>query len=254
MSIEATFEPPSWVSSATFTVEGTGSVYDTLDDWDMVLMSATVGDPTLRKHEVAIPGRDGALDLSESLGGAYYENRRIEMRFACVNRTLERFHLLASTIRNAIDGRTCRITFSSDLGYFWRGRPQVEVEWVGVEHSVVTIRIDAEPFKYNTVSSYDPWLWDSFSFVDGVVTQQSDVELTGGTETVTLPRDPARGKPTLWLNSGNARAKLSTQSAWQVLKAGANVFPEIRMSDSGEVTLQLNGTGSVGVEYRVGSL
>ena len=250
---QATFAPPSWVQYATITVEKSGTVYNTLTDWSMTLTDGTVGDPELRKHEVTVPGRDGALDLSEALGGVYYDDRRITMTFRCVNYTLERFHLLASTIRNAVEGKTCRITFSDDLGYFWRGRPTVDVTW-STPYSLVVVRVDVEPYKYSVTSSYDPWVWDSFSFVDGVVTDESDITLTGGTESVSLPRDPARGKPTLWLNSGNARARLSTDSNWHVLKGGANLIPEVRMSADGAVTLLLNGTGSVGIEYRIGSL
>ena len=251
---QATFDPsPYDVDFATFAVEG-GASYNTRDDWSLLRAHVEVGDPQLRKYEVEIPGRDGVLDLSEALGGIYYENRVISIRFICLNWVEERFHLLASVIRNAIEGRVCQISLSDDLGYYWRGRPQVEAEWRGNGASEVTITVIVEPFKYSSVSSYEPWLWDPFSFVNGVVTQQSDIALSGGTETVTLPRDPARGKPTLWLNSGSARAKLSTQSAWMTLKAGANLFPEIRMSDSVDVVLQLNGTGSVGIEYRVGSL
>ena len=251
---QATFDPSSYdVAYVLFAVEG-GESYDSKDDWSLLRAHVEVGDPQLRRFEVTIPGRDGVLDLSEALGGAYYGNREISARFICLNWIEERFHLLASTIRNAIEGRVCRITFSDDLGFFWRGRPQVEATWRKNGTSEIVITATVDPFKWNSTSSYEPWLWDSFNFVTGVVTQQSDISLSGDTETVTLPRDPARGKPTLWLNSGNARAKLSNQSAWQVLKAGANLFPEIRMSDSGEVALQLNGTGSVGVEYRVGSL
>lgn len=241
-------------SYATILVEENGASYETATDWNLILTEVHINDPQARKFSVTVPGRDGILDLSESLGGVYYENRTIEMHFVCLNYTTERFHLLASTIRNAIEGRMCRISFSDDLGYFWRGRPQVDVSWLEVEGTELIIKAEVEPYKYSATSSYEAWKWDSFSFVDGVITQQSDITLDGSTETVTLPRDPARGKPTLWLNSGTVRARLSSESTWHTLKAGANVFPEIRMSADAGVSLLLNGTGSVGVEYRVGSL
>ena len=251
----AVFDPSSIedASYATIAVEG-GATYDTLTDWKLIMTGMEVGDLVTRKYEVSVPGRDGTLDLSDALGGIYYDNRHIAMSFVCHNYTTEQFHALASTIRNAIKGKVCRITPSSDLGFFWRGRPDVEVVWPALEHTELTISLVAEPFKYNVVSSYDPWLWDSFSFVTGVVTDDTDITLDDETKTVVLPSDPARGKPTLWLNTGSARARLSTDQIWHVLKAGANVFPEIRMSADTAQTLLLNGTGSVGVEYRTGSL
>ena len=273
---KATYEPLSNAPYVMFTVEDTGKQYKSTTDvttsttttvngvetttttvvaegWDLVLTGFTIEDAQARKYQVQVPGRDGVLDLSDALGGVYYENREIEMRFSCVNYVAERFHLLASTMRNAIDGRTVRVIFSDDQAYFWRGRPQVTAEWRG-RFSTIVVSMSAEPFKYSTTSSYEPWLWDSFNFVTGVITQQSDIALTGSTVTLTLPIDHARGKPTLWLNTGSAQAKLSTDKNWHTLKGGANVFPEIRQSADSAVTLMLNGTGSVGVEYRVGSL
>ena len=241
-------------SYVTITVEDTSAEYNTLEDWNLGLTLVTIGDPLARKFEVVVPGRDGTLDLSDALGGIYYENRQIEIRFTCLNYDTERFHLLSSTIRNAIDGKMCRFVFSDDLAFFWRGRPQVAAQWPNIEHTDIVITLNAEPYKYNVTSSYDPWEWDSFNFITGTVTQTSDVILNDSTETLTLPIDPARGKPTLWLNTGSARARLSGEQTWHTLKAGSNVFPEIRMSATAERTLVLNGTGSVGVEYRVGSL
>ncbi len=241
-------------SYAIITNEDRDVQYNTVDDWNLVLTGVSIGDPKVRKYEVSVPGRDGVLDLSNALGGVYFENRSIELSFACINYTTERFHLLASTVRNAIEGMKCRVTLSDDLAYFWRGRPQVEVVWPAMDHTELVISMSAEPHKYSVYGSYEAWKWSPFNFHTGVVTQEDDVVLTGSVVRVTLPIDPARTKPTLWLNTGAAQARLSTQRSWKTLTAGANVFPEIRMSDSSEVVLELNGTGSVGVDYRVGSL
>lgn len=249
-----TYTPLDSAPYVLFEADSGIAIYNSAEDWDLVLRSFEIEDANARRFAVAIPGRDGVLDLSDALGGVYYENRKIVMNFVCVNFVSERFHLLASTMRNALDGKVMRLTFSGDLAYFYRGRVQVDAEWGGLNYSVITVTMDAEPHKYNVISSYDPWKWSPFNFVTGVITQASDVVLNGGTETVTLPPDPARGKPTLWLNTGNARARLSTEQTWHTLKAGANLFPEIRMSATEQTRLLLNGTGSVGIEYRVGSL
>ena len=237
-----------------FEEDGGTATYNSAEDWDLVLRSFDIEDANARRFAVTVPGRDGTLDLSDALGGVYYENRKIVLEFACVNYIPERFHLLAATMRNALDGHMVRLVFSDDQAFFWRGGAQVDAEWGGLNYSAITVTIDAEPHKYNAISSYEPWLWDTFNFVTGTVTQTADVVLNDSTETVTLPIDPARGKPTLWLNTGSARVRVSGEQTWHVLKAGANLFPEIRMSASSETLVVLNGTGSVGVEYRVGSL
>lgn len=252
--MQATFNPSTYdVDYVTFTIEG-GATYSSKDDWNLLRAHIELGDPQIRKFEVTVPGRDGTLDLTESLGGAYFSNRDVSIRFICLNWMEERFHLLASTIRNAVEGKTCRISFSDDSSYFWRGRPQVEAVWQGNGASEVTITASVEPYKYSISSSYDPWLWDTFSFVNGIIVQEADIVLNNQTVERVLPADRARGKPTIWLNRGSVKVKLSTMSTWLTLKSGANVFPEIRMDAQNAQTLQLKGTGTVGLDYRLGSL
>jgi len=272
-----TYEPLENAPYVLFTVEDTGRQYRSstsvepepmgigittttgpepepgIIGWNLVLNGFEIADAVARKYEVTVPGRDGTLDLSNALGGVYYENRRIEMSFSCVNYIADMFHVLASDMRNALDGKIVRAEFSHDTTFFWRGRAQVDAKWCG-RWSKISVTVDAEPFKYNVTSSYDPWLWDTFNFYSGIITQASDIELTGETVSEVLPADPARGKPTLWLNTGNAQARLSTEKVWHTLKPGANMIPEIRLNPDGETTLLLNGTGSVGIEYRIGSL
>jgi hypothetical protein len=240
----------------TFVDDQTGVETDSRDLM-LILTDVDIEDPEARRFEVTVPGRDNDLDLTEALGGVYFDRRTVTLSFACVNWSTQRHWLLASHLRNLLDGRRMRVILSDDLGYYWLGRCAVEVDRPGAEVSEVTVTVDADAHKYSVNSSYEPWKWSPFSFVDGVVTRAEDVVLSNETKTVTLPVDPARLKPTLWLNtggSGSVSAKLSTDTTWHVLRSGKNTVPEIRQSDRSEVVLQLRGTGRVGVDYRVGSL
>ena len=188
-----TYKPLENAPYVLFTVESTGNQYRSstsvepepgepdpgIEGWDLVLTGFKIADAQARRYSVDVPGRDGTLDLSDALGGVYYENRKIEMTFSCVNYVADLFHALASDMRNALDGKVVRAAFSHDATFFWRGRAQVDAEWCG-RWSKVTVTMDAEPYKY-TASSYEPWLWDTFSFVSGVITQAADIELTGET-------------------------------------------------------------------------
>lgn len=251
-----TLDPTRYdVPYATFTVEKTNVSYNTKSAWKLFRAHFEIDDAELRRYEVVVPGRDGKLDLSDALGGTYFEDRNITMTFRCINYTSERFHLLASTIRNAIDGKKCRIVLSDDPAYYWSGRPQVEASWDG-DKSDIVITASVFPYKLSTVTGYEAWKWDPFSFVDGRITKQEDVVLENQTKSVSLPIDPARGKVTLWLNSGDVSAQMVAYGdyTWHKLKSGVNTFPTIRLSDEKRVWLNLRGTGSVGVEYRLGSL
>jgi hypothetical protein len=242
-----------WAVSVTFIDTATNAKFETLGN-GLILVNEDIGNPDTRTHGVAVPGKDGKLDLTEALGGFVFENRTISLEFRVIEHTTTRFHATASKLRNAINGRKMKIILGDDPGYYWIGRCSVDASHIGRSVSTVEVKMDAEPFKRSVVSSYDPWEWDRFSFVDGVVTQPKDVVLTGSMKSVALPLDPARGRVVLWLNTGSAQARLSTDATWHALASGANSMPEIRMSDTATSTLYLTGTGTVGVEYRVGSL
>jgi len=92
-----------------------------------------------------------------------------------------------------------------------------------------------------------------------VVTHPEDVVVNNQTKTVTLPADPARQKVTLWLNTGSSgsvrvRTNREPTSTYHLLRLGRNRFPEVRMAADTETVLYITGTGSVGVDYRRGSL
>lgn len=243
---------------ATIVVESTGTVYDTRA-LGFLLESYKIPDPNARRHEVKVPGRDGTLDLTEALGGVYFENRNISLELNGNAITSEHFQRNCSILRNALDGRVCKLTFSDDPNYYWLGRVAVDAVRLGRHHMSITVKLDAYPYKLSLDGSYDPWRWSPFSFVDGVVTHPEDVVLSNQTKTVTLPVDPARQKVTLWLNTGSSgsvrvRTDRESTSAYHLLRLGRNRFPEVRLAADAETTLYLTGRGSVGIDYRRGSL
>ena len=242
----------------TIIIDATGEVVD-LRTLDFLLADYTIPDPNAKKHEVQVPGRDGTLDLTEALGGVYFENRSIELVLKGNAVTSEHFQLKCSQLRNTLDGKVCRLTFSDDPSYYWIGRMAVDAERMGRHHMTITLHLDAYPYKLKIDGSYDPWRWDPFSFVDGEITHPEDVVVNNQTKTFTLPTDPARQKATLWLNSGSSgsvwvRTNREDPSTRHLLRLGRNRFPEVRMAADVETTLYITGTGSVGVDYRRGSL
>ena len=242
----------------TIIINATGETIS-LRGMDFLLADYTIPDPNAKKHEVQVPGRDGTLDLTEALGGVYFENRNIELVLNGNAVTSAHFQYNCSLLRNKLDGKVCKVIFSDDLAYYWLGRVSVDAERNGRHHMSVTLHVDAYPYKLALNGSYEPWLWDPFSFVDGEVTHPEDVILRNQTKTVTLPADPARQKITLWLNTGSsgsvwARTNREDPGTRHLLRLGRNRFPEVRMAADTETTLYLTGTGSVGVDYRRGSL
>ena len=75
-----------------------------------------------------------------------------------------------SNFLNDLHGKSVKVIFDNDPSYYYQGRATVESDYEkGNEIARFTLTINAEPYKYSNQSTTEPWLWDPFSFVDGVM-------------------------------------------------------------------------------------
>lgn len=138
---------------------------NTWDDWMLAPSSRPVfNPPALKEHIIDIPGKDGVLDLSESLGGfPVYDRREGTMEFYVLNsygsRTrLQEWYQVYSTIMEFLHGRTCRAVLSEEPDYFYEGRFFVQ-EWKSEkDYSKIIIGYKVDPYKWEiqTSSQKDP--------------------------------------------------------------------------------------------------
>ena len=85
-----------------------------------------------------------------------------------------------------LHGKRVKVIFDDDMGYYYVGRATVVPDYDRKgQIGTFTVTIDAEPYKYSIVDSLEPWKWDTFSFVDGVIQGYSDIVVNGSRE-VTL--------------------------------------------------------------------
>ena len=234
--------------------------YHSYDDWKLKLKEIEIGSPGAKLVEIDVMGMDGVLDLTEAVTGSVrYGKRTLRFVFDARNCGYRKWADLISEISNKIHGKKVRIVLDCDNEYYYEGRCTVDTSKINDITSEFVITCECYPYKTAVASENGDWLWDPFSFVDGVITRPEDVVLNNQTKTVTLPTDPARQKVTLWLNSGLSgsvwvRTNREDPSTRHLLRLGRNRFPEVRMMPDAETTLYLTGTGSVGVDYRRGSL
>ena len=85
-----------------------------------------------------------------------------------------------SRFLNEIHGRRVRVIFDDEQNYYYVGRAVVESDyergnWIGR----FTVTISAEPYKYSVTGTDEKWLWDPFSFVDGVVREYAEIPVKG---------------------------------------------------------------------------
>ncbi len=151
-----------------------------------------------RKREtVAIMGKDGNDDLLEGyLGYPVYDRRTFTEQFIFLRDGSDEHNIapashdewaaLGSEVANFLNSHIgqMRIAPSNDPGFFWRGRATATWEPDG-HRAILTVTADVEPYKLEMYHSAEPWMWDDFSFIDGIIREYGNIAVPAG-ETVFL--------------------------------------------------------------------
>lgn len=128
--------------------------------YNMVLLDGyTLSPPEPKTTTVEIPGRDGVLDLTESLiGDVTYNNRSMTFTFLIVD--LEQFEVVKTQVSNALHGRKFNFEMSMDPGYTYTGRFKITsythmATWNHGICGYIEVEIDAEPYKLKSHYIYN---------------------------------------------------------------------------------------------------
>ena len=244
----------SLTNAATITVLSSGRSYHTLNDWGLAIGNNDyIKEPIKETRYVDVPGMSGFLDMSEVISGRpIYKYRMIELRVGAMNPRMA-WDSIISRIRSQIDGRVVQIVFDNDIGYFWKGRVAIKNFDRVRELGTFTIEIKAEPYRYNVVSSIEPWLWDSFDFEMGAITYIGTIRV--GNSRVVIPSGAMLVAPIFDVESITSETlTVTADGTTYPLHVGRNRFPQLLVSGDDEVILQFNGRGILSIDYRGGSL
>lgn len=128
--------------------------------YNMVLLDGyTLSPPEPKTTTVEIPGRDGVLDLTESLiGDVTYNNRSMTFTFLIVD--LEQFEVIKTQVSNALHGRKFNFEMTMDPGYTYTGRFKITsythmATWNHGICGYIEVEIDAEPYKLKSHYVYN---------------------------------------------------------------------------------------------------
>lgn len=243
-------------NGCTITVESNDSSFHTYDDWGLYITNTNcIGEPKQDLNYVKVMGSNRQVDLSEALTGHInYISRPITIEVAGVNPHIS-WDSIISDFRNKINGRVCRIIFDNDTSYFWRGRIDIKDFESAMRLGRLKITLpEAEPYKYNVLSSSDRWKWDPFNFKTGIITRSGALDVDG-TETYNAPKGYMEVAPEFLCNIQSGDSLTVSDGKHTIdLRNGTNYDPRIRVNGDVPVTLTFNGKGTVEVIYRGGSL
>ena len=243
-------------NGATIIVEDTSKQYHTYDDWGLYITNTDcIGEPEQYTRYVEVPGRQGKIDLTGVLSAApVFLSRKIKINLAGT-RYRTRWDGVISTFRNEVMGHKCKIIFDNDPDHYWYGRIGIIDFSSALNLGKFTIDIpDADPYKYSTSTSADPWLWDPFNFETGVITYIGGVTITGS-GSITIHKGHMPTTPNIVVSALQSSTFTVTYGGKTYsLTVGSNLIPSIKVGGSSDVTLDFTGSATVQVVYRGGSL
>ena len=138
--------------------------------------------------EIKIIGRNGKIDLLNALLDApVFDNRTITEEFVLMANESgagdyrisdpKEWAELTSQIKEYFNSyKKFRIVLSHDRGFYYLGTLTASVEPERYR-MIIKITADVEPYKYERYSSVEPWIWDDFSFIDGIIRDYSEITM-----------------------------------------------------------------------------
>lgn len=227
---------------------------NTWEQFRLILSSYNISPPEVKQNFISVPGRSGDLDFSEALTGyPMYGNRKITLVLGGKMSPMNWFTLRTSVL-NAWHNRKVQVIFEEDPGFYWEGRATVQDDFNrGYCVATFSVVIHAQPYKLEIRDggSASPWLWDPFSFVDGVIREYHQIRVNGEYQLNII----GLYKPVIpiFKVSDADNLKVEFYGNMYTLQNGTNKFYEI-VTQPGDNILKFSGSGTVTVEYRGGTL
>lgn len=218
------------------------------EDFGLILQKKDLSLPKPKTEKVEVTGRNGAIDLTESLvDEVTFENRSITFTFVVLNGLLCWLKAL-SELTNYLHGRKMQIILDADKTFYYYGRCTVNEFKSDRRLATIVVECDCEPFKIEVNGAGMPWLWDTFSFVNGII-HLNEVTVSG-TKTVNLLNRRKVVSPTF---TCSAAMTVTHEGTRYSLPKGKTTVYDIRLQE-GDNSVTFTGNGTVKIEYKGGSL
>lgn len=222
--------------------------FKTFTDWGLKLESMSVSFPEAKTDQVDIPGANGLLDLSEVNGQNCYKNRTLTLNFSLLDDYTE-WHDLSSKIARALHGKVVKCILPDDPNYYYEGRFSLQSTKNSDVLADFVFSGDVQPFKMERYTAAENWLWDLFSFENGIVRGYSEISVSGSLTLEVIGSDmPIVPEIT-------CSAAMNVEIGGQVfeLVEGVNKNYDIVLG-SGRNMMKFTGNGTVSIDFRGGVL
>lgn len=192
---------------------------------DLIMNHARVGTPAAKIKEIAVPGMDGVLDITESLGDIKYEARQISFQFTSVS------YSRISKLIGELHGRRKKIILDRDEAFYYMGRLEAADPVINGNLTSLELAARCEPYKYKTR-----------------ITRHK--ETINGASNIVLLNERMQTIPRITLDS---RMKLTFEGRTYELSEGDYEIADIILKQ-GYNRFRAEGSGTILFRYQEGAL
>jgi phage-related protein len=186
--------------------------------------------PEPQTNFVEIPGRDGALDLSEAFGTVRYADRIISLTLYA----RAPFDAAVSAFAADVHGRRMNVIFDRDPTYYYDARITLEDVERHAGYCELTLECRAKPYKLEHFETT----------ITVLPTGAATVSLTN-TRMPVVPVIMTSAEMTLAFTIGGLVYTIN-------LSAGVHIVPSLILME-GDTEVEITGTGSITFTYRKGA-
>lgn len=207
--------------------------YHSAIDWDMILNQRDITPPEPKTSYIAVEGRDGDLDLSETLTGEIkYNNRTASYTFLMTEGSYSDRERLISDVLAKVHGKKLNIVDPDYPEHILIGRCNVTDRSNDRAYGTLTIEANCDPWFYATTETTR-----SFS-----ISSETEISLSNQGNKTVCPDITVTGSITVTYGSKSV-----------ALSNGKYKLSDLKLK-SGNTVLTLNGSGAITFTYREGVL
>jgi len=200
-------------------------------DYGLIVAPYAIPMPEPQTSFVEIPGRDGALDLSEAFGTVRYADRIIPLTLY----VRAPFDTQISTFAADIHGRRINMIFDRDPTYYYDARVMVENVERHAGYCELSLECRAKPYKLEHFET-------------------TITVLPTGSASVTLTNTRMPVVPSSTVSAAMTLTYTLNEKEYTVnLAAGSHIIPSLVLME-GDTVIGITGTGQITFTYRKGAL
>lgn len=200
-------------------------------DYGLIVAPYAIPMPEPQTNFVEIPGRDGALDISEAFGTVRFADRIIPLTLYA----RAPFDSLISAFAADVHGRRLNVIFDRDPTFYYDARitiEDVERHWAYCE---LSLECRTKPYK--------------LEHFETMITV-----LPTGSATVTLTNTRMPVVPTIIASSEMTLTFMIGGKGYTInLSAGTHIIPSLVLAE-GDTAIEITGTGRITFTCRKGAL